>query len=511
MTYSYNALNLASVNAFLANKVDSMLFTAASVTGGRCLNERYAECHAKRVLDLDFVSCYGSSLRDLSFPIGLPSVYAASVNEKGLTLKSFLKKRRKEFKDGFWKIVVSGKLSFSQDLIYSKVESPSTIARLQKLVLQESVIKQHREHVMLQKEIYRGVLTSHFLEIIEKVSTSQELKEWMDLCVDSAVWYPKEKEITDIAKWSKTIVNSSSKSDLSSWCSLPLNKFIDPLLEERAELKAEIKINKDKEIHDRLVAKDRAAKLFINTLYGCISSPFFRICNTVLGDNITARPRAEIWLAVKALNGYQSITDGFCYSPENINRLNQNNKGKPGFDAFSSFYKLQKHRSIEKQSLLEKDWFSFFDKEEAKTCDYKDIDKAALNAVNEFWEPYECRTSFKMEHKAEHTARRMGYWGKAHYFLDTVHDNYIVKTRGVDKHFELSTYDRPNDMLDDTSTSEIVYGIESNPENLNYIPTHHLLLNLCLEKDEFPKHFSYIRKKRTTRNFSILLNVFFAF
>jgi hypothetical protein len=56
-------------------------------------------------------------------------------------------------------------------------------------------------------------------------------------------------------------------------------------------------------------------KLFVNTIYGALSSRFFSIGNVVLANNITARGRVGVWMLSKALRLRQSITDGGIYEP----------------------------------------------------------------------------------------------------------------------------------------------------------------------------------------------------
>ena len=44
------------------------------VSGGRCCNESPKQLFFTNGMDLDFTSCYGSGIRNLSFPIGCPHV-----------------------------------------------------------------------------------------------------------------------------------------------------------------------------------------------------------------------------------------------------------------------------------------------------------------------------------------------------------------------------------------------------------------------------------------------------
>ena len=67
--YSYNALNMSSIPFLLNNTSQNFSYTLASVTGGRCNNERPELFHATGVLDVDIESCYGTSLSKLYYPL----------------------------------------------------------------------------------------------------------------------------------------------------------------------------------------------------------------------------------------------------------------------------------------------------------------------------------------------------------------------------------------------------------------------------------------------------------
>ena len=87
--YSFNAFNLGSIAYLKSFDKKLLVNSSAFVVGGRCNSERYKETRVTNLVDIDITSCYGSSIAQLSYPVGTPFVYAVSVNEKGLTLKDF--------------------------------------------------------------------------------------------------------------------------------------------------------------------------------------------------------------------------------------------------------------------------------------------------------------------------------------------------------------------------------------------------------------------------------------
>jgi hypothetical protein len=74
--------------------------------------------------DIDISSAYGTCLRKLKFTIGRPRIYSTTFNQsKSISLHQFLINYASKLKKGLYKIVVTGKLSFSQDIIFSKLTS----------------------------------------------------------------------------------------------------------------------------------------------------------------------------------------------------------------------------------------------------------------------------------------------------------------------------------------------------------------------------------------------------
>lgn len=113
---------------------------------------------------------------------------------KPLTLKQMMLKLSKIAKNNIYKVVVRGKLSFSQDLIFSKIV-PEVLdsKRIDYNKQDPSVSSLIGDFVLLRQEIINGVLTYNTWDIIKKVASTQELKEFNNLIVVSAIYWEDKK------------------------------------------------------------------------------------------------------------------------------------------------------------------------------------------------------------------------------------------------------------------------------------------------------------------------------
>lgn len=143
----------------------------------------------------------------------------------------------------------------------------------------------------------------------------------MNLKLLCAVSWNKDNKCADMDEWLKTIVedggyfyrNNRTHQNIDSrsrkWVGLPLENFIGKLVDERNELKGLLKdVNALERSHAK--ALQNILKLFINTTYGVLASPYFVVSNTVLANNRTAKAPMGAWMINKALHTRQSITDG---------------------------------------------------------------------------------------------------------------------------------------------------------------------------------------------------------
>jgi hypothetical protein len=74
--------------------------------------------------DVDISSAYGNSMLDKGLPYGRPHLPPKSNDTTPITLGKFFKKQGNNLSD-YFKIIVSGKLSFNQDIILSRIDQPN--------------------------------------------------------------------------------------------------------------------------------------------------------------------------------------------------------------------------------------------------------------------------------------------------------------------------------------------------------------------------------------------------
>lgn len=264
------------------------------------------------------------------------------------------------------------------------------------------------------------------------------------MTVETAVYYPKNKQVTKeklIKIWELVNIEESFVKEVNTeegteieydgrpreWTGIPLKNIIKPLREKREKLKQQIKNNINVKQNNAL---QEQYKLILNSIYGVLASPYFEIGNTVLSNNITARARLQIWMASRSLNGIQCITDGFQYQPNNIYEIKEKNDGMirlPGLKTLSDLKNLQNHRSIIKTTLGKKDWTDYFQTQN----DDENLNKLAEEHLKNFWNNYNLKLMYKLEHKQENSAKEMFYIKKAHYSQRLRNDTINHKYRGI--------------------------------------------------------------------------------
>jgi hypothetical protein len=420
----------------------------ALTSGGRCRNEQSDEYSVQNAIaDIDLAGCYGSSLNVFSFPLGLSTVIAFTANDKPMTLKAFFNKYEDQLVENLYQIVVSGTLSFPQSLLYSKLITRDKLAkRLDKHLLEDSDLSGAGDFTLMTHEVENCILTSDLLEILQKVSSNLEYNEILNFKVVTASMYQKKDYVENLDEFLQKIEESPGEYTFNKdtqgnwdtrtriWTKIPLSGFIDPLMKERAKLKVQIKDLKEKSWEDglpkevqeksseklsNLQSNEKFIKLLINTLYGVICSRYFRWSNTIVANNITARARGEIWMIRAALGGKQSITDGCQYCLNEVNVVKNEKGTKPGLKTLSDQRNLSNHRNISVQPLGGRNWTSLFESSntfELETT-LKKLDSLAFTHLENFFAHYHMKMKYKIEHKLEHTSRKMFYVKQAHYSL----------------------------------------------------------------------------------------------
>ncbi|MBD2515208.1 hypothetical protein H6G93_09340 [Nostoc sp. FACHB-973] len=493
--FKSTGLSQGGVNHF-ARLIDDSAALNAIVQGGRCVNERPTEYTVHFGADIDLESCYGSALRQFIYPIGLPTVWGLRPNQKRISLKQWLSKHESDLEDNLWTVTLCGNLNFSQDLIFSKLTTTESINRAvfgagwDKKDFTNPDRDDDISHIpghfgLIRKQIQNGILTSDVLKVIRSVASNSELNQFMNLEVAAALAYLKSDRVDSIDAWIDRVIsdkgtfeNVEGKSGHSrdtrtrSWVGLPLEGFIGRLVTERGRLK---KIAKQEGIstEEKILAsaKQEALKLFVNTTYGVLASPYFPVGNTVVANNITARARVGAWMLNKALHTRQSITDGGFYSVLEVPILKPNAK-LPGLDLLSDNTRWLDSKNYTRvlKPLGGRDWkpiYAGITEKSHMTHLAAELDSLAMEQINSFWGRYGLELPFEISHKADHTFHKASYVNKAHYhFLPLVGEG-IFKIRGARNYTE---------------------------DNLRRHPTFDLLINLADGLEEFPQVLEYNHK-----------------
>lgn len=461
--YKLNGISNATILTFIITAPNSFLYTSGIIYGGRANNERFKEYTLSECCcDVDLVSCYGGALRSLYYPLGVPTYYYASNNEKQLTLGLFFESYGDELVDNLYTIHVSGELPFDQDLILSRVMTQIEFEKFSKKNIYnvEDDEKVAGYSCFLRREIIHGCITSDILECLKKVSTKSEYSYILNcLNVESAVFYKKSDRILNFKEFRDDIIKSENMQifDIESqcikdkrsrkWYGVKLEGFVGKMVDERLLLKRKYKETKDP-IHN---ATNEALKLIVNALYGVTASRFFTINNCVVANNITARARLGAWMMAKSLGLVQTITDGGFFSPRYILSLEKKTR-LPGLESMSSYYKLVQHRSIKLKSLGDIDWNYFINNfGKNKEYDYEivsKIDNIILKHITQFFSNYNLPFKFNVEVKIDNFSNKIVFFQKAHYGLlkwdpnDNNFSDLNFKIRGarVSKEFPINPY-----------------------------------------------------------------------
>lgn len=467
MKFRFNGISQAGCSYFMGVTQDSSAFNAL-VQGGRCVNERPSEYVVKGPgADIDLNSCYGTSLSLFTYPVGLPTVWGFTPNQMRMTLRTWLKNYESDLVDNLWTCTVSGKLSFRQDLIFSKIVTQKQINKgPEDKDFNDPNRDDDNPHIpgvfaLIRSEIEHGIITSDILKALRAVCSNLELKEILDLEIDSAAAYLKSNRIQDITEWTSVVLsdkgtfhttgglhNSLLDTRTRAWYGVELENFIGKLVSTRNELKK-----------SKATAKQTVLKLFINTTYGVLASPYFDVGNTIVANNITGRARLGAWMLAKALHTRQSITDGGMYSLVEV--------------PYFSGYKPSMNALVDQTTWVSKGkgYCRGIDTLPGYTegCN---LDAVATAHINNFWAPYNIQLPFEIEHKLSNNFTKASYISKAHYKLEATVGDPVYKVRGARRY---------NCNLNE----DVVYTCH---------PTYELLDNMCAGSDDFPENMNYDHK-----------------
>jgi len=432
--FKYTTLEYASKKYLLDISVDNTLATISLTSGGRTVNERPEEITCDYGADADFPGAYGRNIEESYMPVGRPHYISYTPNEtKRMKLGEFMKKIVPKTSFNLWKVVVSGKLTFEQDLIFSKVFATKNLYN-KILSFDDSNVRTFEipgTFALLRKEIYNGSITSSLWDIITKVANHKELSEFNNLEVVAGIYYLEKDRVNSIEDLTKsfledrgsykfnTKLNCLQESRTHTWFSIPLSNLVTPLINERVMLK-----NKKDSFS---LAKQVGLKNIINTLYGVITSRFFSINNVVVAENITSKTRGNVWLLAKSLNTFLSITDGGPFSLQSVNFIRSDlpSLKLPGIHILSYYKYFNHHRSFISKPLGDINWKYLFDNNTPPEK-LPDVGCLALDHIKKFWSHYKIEITFGIEIKMYF--KRAAYINKAHYYFityDEVSKTYI--------------------------------------------------------------------------------------
>jgi hypothetical protein len=401
--FLFTALDGCGVRWWASQSTNETATHNALVQGGRCHNE-HPEAYAMGPgLDVDISSCYGTVLRELVYPVGLPWVWTYLPNEPRPTLGQWLADNEADLMPHLWTCTVSGPLPFEQDLLYSKLVKAGNIRK----AARADGTKIPADTALLRREVRNALITHDVLHALRRVATNTEWAALTGLEVVTATAYRNRDQRFDVASWCRQVLaadhDRKHKPRLQGgpaqdkrprcWYGVPLNEFAGKLTDYRKECRG------NKPLANIL-------KLLVNTQYGAFTCRHFRVCNTILANVITARGRVGVWMVAKALDLRQSITDGGLYSPSAVPVF----RGRcPGLDLLSRMWEWPDFRHGRKLApMAGLDWSGPLP---------TDLDDLALTQVRRFWAPYGLEFPFTLAHKLENTFVRAAYFSKADYGL----------------------------------------------------------------------------------------------
>lgn len=443
--FKYKLYQFASSSYILDISANNDMYILAFITGGRTMNCRPFEYSFKNGIDIDIEGAYSTVLQTLEIPLGRPRYYTRDINNNNkLTLRQFLNKLKKKLSP-YWKIIVSGKITFEQDIIYSRIVNNDAISRKikQKNFDLEDTLISYTDLVLLRKEIINGVITPAILDLIYKIGSNKEINELLNLEVVASIFWLEEDRIDDMNKFANLCLKDKGKLSFNTkyncnidtrnhyWFPYSIKDIVKKLREKRSYFK---KLGQ--------MGVQNNLKLTTNTIYGIISSEYFPLNNVVLGELITSSIRVKSYLMMKAYNSHLIITDGGPSSLEKFCFFRQNNSILPGIESLAQLYKkIPKYLYLD--NLDKRDWNSIL--ENPQDFDFTILYSLLNQHLKDFWKHYNIEIDFNVEWKF--LIKKGSYYSKAHYYFLTLDEknntiNPFFKIRGY-RHSENKEYQNP--------------------------------------------------------------------
>lgn len=381
----------------------------AKIVGGRCRNNRPTTIKEKALIcDLDISGAYGEGQRNQIYPIGKPEIVQypsnSTVNDY-MTIKEFRKIYANDLTSGAWFAIVTtdSELVYRQDFLaswFTKGKAGADVMAKYILSMMSDTEKEgYEDEASFNEEdgnikifnhaIHNAVINHDFLDWLDNICGVQQRKELeQQLKVRAAIVYPTSQKCESYEEFEKAhekheskntvkrVKNKSGKKHLRaddgechSWFYLDLGEsIINGLLANR-------------KMYAKKTPLNTLYKLCVNTLYGDMTSKYFKTANVVVGNNITARCRAMAWYMEKGLYGFQTITDGCAFE---LNRVVHTRAGRRATAAeLTNFYRdVQQQNNLRLAPMggykrIEHDWL------EAYEPDGKRKDKIVLKCIGE--------------------------------------------------------------------------------------------------------------------------------
>ena len=344
----------------------------------------------------------GVCLQNLVYPIGLPTVYAKTADQGGLTLKRFLNRYEKQLFPRLWKIIVSGTLGFKQHLLISsrlddRFKKREEIYELTKMEAEKEMFKANdlsnlsevksstnKSGFSLKKSAKSGyfkefienaLITQDLLEQLKKVCSKVEMGQIYDLEVETAVFWKEEDRVESLQDWyyqATTDKGSFSYQEKNTalldsrtkkWFPVELSEqFINPLIQGASFIREEYEKKGS-------VACEFDVRFLTDAIYRVLTSSNSICSNVVLADVIATRARVSIWQMQKSSDlsqeGYPMPSNPLLFRSKAGFKMKAQTR-KPSLEKLDQMQLLRKHRNIENSTMedlrfdLQQEFLLFF-------------------------------------------------------------------------------------------------------------------------------------------------------
>lgn len=331
----------------------------AKVFGGLCVNNRPLDrIDIGAIVDADMDGAYATGMMLLLFALGSPEIVGFPLDNKNdyPTLREWLKMYDGELLPNAWIASIDTreyKLKYKQDyfqswLVSSKECKHAIGDKWYKKCLEQankklenddscSVINNDKPITdfldegnvkILTDKIRAGILTHEGLDFILNIASEKQKKELLDnIKVTAWIVYPKSTRCKNYDDYLQKVKNHSGKREFKR------TKLRKTLIERNLIdtshtywfgdtlgqlIIKHLVINRKRYPKDPRHPLNDYYKLLCNTIYGVLCSPYFKVSNALVGNNVTSRCRHEGWQFMKACYSNFIITDGGTF---NLNRV----------------------------------------------------------------------------------------------------------------------------------------------------------------------------------------------